>query len=84
LQGKINQKHWATIHANVAKAQAKCPVMDKALPKNPKWTIVKGQIVYVCCPPCTKKITADPKTYLQAVDKLYTASLEAKKKEASR
>ena len=52
--------------------------MDKALPKNAKWTIAEGQIVYICCPPCAKKITADPKTYLQKVDELYAASLKAK------
>ena len=79
LKGKVKTQHWATIHANIAGAQAKCPVMKKTLPKNPKWTIVEGQIVYICCPPCTKKIKADPKTYLQAVDKLYMASLKARR-----
>ena len=78
MKRKINPQHWATIHANFAKAQGICPVMKNELPKNPKWTIVKGQIIYVCCPPCTKKIAADPKAYLKAVDKLYTASLQAK------
>ena len=78
LQGKVNPQHWATIHANFAKAQRICPVMKHELPKNPKWTIVEGQIFYVCCPPCTKKIAADPKTYLHKLDELYTASLRAK------
>ena len=78
LQGKVDAKHWATIHANIASAQAKCPVMDRALPESPKWTIVEGQIVYVCCPPCTKKVEVDPKTYLQKVDELYSASTQAK------
>ena len=78
LQGKVNPQHWATIHGNFAKAQRICPVMKHELPKNPKWTIVKGQIVYVCCPPCTKKIAADPQTYLRKVDELYTASLRAR------
>ena len=80
LKGKIDKQHWATIHANMAKAQGKCPVMKKALPKNPKWTIVNGQIVYVCCPPCTKKIAADPKTHLKTVDTYYAAWLKAKQK----
>ncbi len=79
LKQKIKPEHWATIHANFAKAQGICPVMKHELPKKPKWIIVEGQIVYVCCPPCTKKIAADPKTYLRAVDQLFTASLEAKK-----
>ena len=78
LQQKLDPQHWATIHANFAKAQQICPVMEHELPKNPKWTIVEGQIVYVCCPPCTKKIDADPKAYLQKLDQLYTASLNAK------
>lgn len=78
LKGRIDPKHWATIHANFAKAQRICPVMKRELPENPKWTFVEGQIIYVCCPPCTKKIAADPKTYLQELDKLYLASLEAR------
>jgi len=78
MQGKVDAQHWATIHANFARAQAKCPVMNRALPENAKWTIVEGQIVYVCCPPCTKKIQAKPETYLQAVDQLYAASIQAR------
>ena len=75
LSGKVKAEHWATIHANFAKAQGICPVMKKPLPANPKATVVDGRIVYVCCPPCTKKIQADSETYLKAVDELYTASL---------
>jgi len=82
LNGKIDAKHWATIHANFAKAQRQCPVMKNPLPKNPKWTIVEGRIVYVCCPPCIKKIEADPKTYLKMVDASYAASI--KKRAATR
>lgn len=77
--GKVKPEHWATIHANFAKAQGICPVMKNELPKNAKWTVVEGRIVYVCCPPCIKKIEADPKTYLKKVDELYLASLKAKK-----
>lgn len=80
LKGKVNPKHWATIHANFVKAQAKCPVMNKPLPENPKWTITEGRIIYICCPPCTKKIEADPETYLDKVDALYSASLESRSK----
>ena len=75
LKGKINDQHWATIHANFAAAQGVCPVMKKPLPENPKWTIVEGQIVYTCCPPCGKKIAADPATYLRQIDERYAASL---------
>ncbi len=78
MKGKIDAKHWATIHANFAKAQVECPVMEERLPKNPKWTIVEGRIVYVCCPSCTKKVGANPAKYLKMVDDLYVASLKKK------
>lgn len=78
LQQKIDPKHWTTIHTNFAKAQRICPVMKKDLPQNPRWTIVEGHVVYVCCPPCTKKIEADPKTFVQQIDQLYAASLKAR------
>ena len=76
LQGKVNPQHWGTIHSNFAKAQRICPVMKHELPENPKWTIVEGQIVYVCCPPCTKKVAAEPKGILQQIDGLYVSSLQ--------
>jgi hypothetical protein len=77
---EIKPKYWATIHANFAKAQRVCPVMEQTLPKNPKWTIVEGQIVFVCCPPCTKKIAANPQKYLRAVDEQYAVSLDSRKR----
>ena len=80
LQGKVDPQHWATIHANFAKAQRICPVMKHELAENPKWTIVEGRVVYVCCPPCTKKVAADAETYLKQIDELYLASLEARQK----
>ena len=79
LQQEIDPKRWATIHVNFAKAQRICPIMKKALPQNPKWAIVEGQIVYVCCPPCTKKSAADPGTFLKQVDELYAASLKVQR-----
>lgn len=79
LKGKVSKEHWATIHANFARAQGKCPVMKKALPKNPKWTVANGRIVYVCCPPCTSKITAAPKEYLKVVDEYYAAHLKSQR-----
>lgn len=79
LQGKqVDPQHWATIHANFAKAQRICPIMKKELPANPKWTVVEGQIVYVCCPPCTEKIAAEPQKFLRQLDDLYLASLQTR------
>ena len=77
LNGKVNPQHWATIHANFAKAQGKCPVMNKPLPQNPKWTVVNGRIIYICCPPCTNKIAADPNKYVAMVDQFYVTHFKA-------
>lgn len=77
LKGKLDAKHWATIHANIAKAQQICPIMKKELPKNPKWTILRGQVVYICCPPCTKKLAADPEPHLKKIDAFYAKSLQS-------
>jgi len=78
LSKQIKPEYWATIHANIAKAQGKCPVMDKDLPAAPKWTVVEGEVVYVCCPGCIKKLTANPNGYLKQVDAYYTAYLNSK------
>ena len=82
--GKINQEHWKTIAHNIKKAQAICPVMEHELPKNAKSTTVAGQLVYVCCPPCTKKIAADPEKYLSKVDAYYKESIRESVRVSSR
>lgn len=74
--GTIDRGHWSEIAKHIKDAQARCPVMDKELPANAKSAVVNGQLVYVCCPPCTKKIAADPAEYLSKVNAYYTASLD--------
>lgn len=72
---EIQQPHWEQIQANRIAAQGNCPAMDKPLPENPTSTVVQGRQVFVCCPPCTKKINADPEQYLAKVDKLLEENL---------
>ena len=74
-QGKVNKTHWAKIAANIKALQSKCPVMEKDLPANAKSIVVGGQLVYVCCPPCTKKIAAEPAKYVAKVNGYYQSSL---------
>ena len=81
--GKIDPKHWGTIHANFAKAQGICPVMKHKLPAKPKYTIVDGQLFYVCCEPCTKKIEAEPVKYLAALDALHKTAIDGTPKTGS-
>ena len=75
-KGKIDKALWEQIHRNFAAAQGICPVMEKPLPANPKSTTVNGQTVYICCPPCTKKIQAEPRKYLTKLAGYYLASLK--------
>lgn len=77
LTEQANSEHLKSIHASFAKAQGICPVMKEPLPEEPKSTVVDGQIVFVCCAPCTKKIKADPVKFLSEIDKRYTASLSS-------
>ena len=74
----VKKEHWATIHKNIAKAQGTCPVMGEDLPAKPKFVVVEEQVVYVCCPPCTKTVAADPQRYLREIDALYAAAIEKK------
>ncbi len=76
FQGKTQKEHWERIQANLIKAQGKCPVMGKPLPKNPASTVIEGRRVFVCCPPCTKKLKADPEEYLAKVDKFLEENLK--------
>ncbi len=75
LTDQASGEHMTTIHASFAKAQGICPVMKAPLPEEPKSTVVEGQIVFVCCAPCTKRIKAAPQKFLGEIDKRYAASL---------
>ena len=76
LGGQVKAEHWAR-STRTSPGRSNLSGDEKALPESPKWTIVEGQIVYVCCPPCTKQIAADPKTYVSKVNALYAASLKS-------
>lgn len=75
FKGKIAKQHWDQIQANLIAAQGKCPVMGKPLPKNAASIVVSGRKVFVCCPPCTNKIKADPGKYLAIVDRFLEENL---------
>jgi hypothetical protein len=65
---QIDATHWATVQANLAAAQGMCPVMEKALPENAQSVVVIGRRVFVCCPPCIKKIQDDSATFISSVN----------------
>lgn len=77
LQSKPDAKYLEKIRSNFAKAQSQCLVMtDNEVSEKSKHGIIAGHFVYVCCPPCVKKMTASPEKYLSKLDDLYEASLK--------
>ncbi len=74
---KADAEHWKSIQANFAKAQGTCPIMGKPVTAEKKSTVVNGQQIFVCCPPCIEKIKADPATALAKVNASYTAFVAA-------
>ena len=84
LSNRVDADHWSTIQANLAKAQQKCPVMDKPLPDKAQPVVVDGRVIYICCPPCTDKIVGDRERYFRSVDQLYAAHLQAEQAQRAR
>jgi YHS domain-containing protein len=74
----LNAEHWKTIQTNLATAQKTCPVMGKAVDASMKSTVVNGRKIFVCCPPCIKKIDADPAAYVAKLDAQIAASSKQK------
>jgi hypothetical protein len=70
---ELNAKHWKTIQTNIATAQGICPIMGKPVSADMKSTVVRGQQVFVCCPPCIAKIEADPIPALSKVNANYAS-----------
>ncbi len=81
-QGKeLSAEHWKTIQGNIAAAQGTCPIMDKPVDATMESTVVNGQQVFVCCPPCIAKIQADVEGSLAKVNASYVAYV-AKERQA--
>ncbi len=51
---------------------------DNEITERSKHGIVGGRFVYVCCPPCVKKMNAEAEKYLSALDDRYEAALKQK------
>jgi hypothetical protein len=77
LKSKPEAKYLDKIRGNFAKAQGRCLVMtNNEVSEKSKYGIIEGHLVYVCCPPCVKKMAAAPAKFLAALDDLYEASLK--------
>lgn len=68
---ELKAEHWQTIQRNIAAAQRTCPIMGKPVDASMKSTVVQGQQVFVCCPPCIDKIKSDVEGSLKKVNASY-------------
>jgi hypothetical protein len=53
--------------AKIEKAQAMCPVMKNKINKK-LFVDVEGKRIYVCCPPCIKKVKKSPAKYIKILE----------------
>lgn len=74
---QVTAENWKAIQTNIAAAQGTCPIMGKPVTADMKSTVVEGQQVFVCCPPCIEKIQADPKAALAQVNASYVSFVKA-------
>ena len=83
-QGKqVQVEHWKTIQSNLAAAQGDCPIMGKPVDASMTSTVVNGQQVFVCCPPCIPKIQADATSALEKVNANYAAFVASERQATS-
>ncbi len=77
LKSKPDAKPLDNIRSNFAKAQGHCLVVtENEISAESKHGIIDGQFIYVCCPPCVKKMSAEPAKFLSRLDDLNEASLK--------
>ena len=75
----MKPEHLATIQKNQSAAQGHCLVMDNEVGADSKSQVIAGYRVFVCCPPCFKKIEKSSEKYLAKLDAIQEAYLAKKK-----
>lgn len=72
VKGTPKDEHLAVIAESLAAAQKHCLVMkDNEITPESKTAIINGQRIYICCPPCTRKMANSPEPYLKELDRLH-------------
>lgn len=78
VQGKADPEHLKKILERQAKAQAQCLVMENEITPQSKSQIIGGYRIFVCCPPCFKKVDKSQEKYFAKLDTLHEAFLKSK------
>ncbi|HMO13685.1 MAG TPA: hypothetical protein PKD64_08450 [Pirellulaceae bacterium] len=70
---RIDAKYWDVVQSNIAHAQANCPIMGAPVDSSMQSVIVRGQRIFVCCPPCIPKIEASHESTLETIAANYVS-----------
>ena len=76
ISGTPDDKHLEAIRARQAKAQKDCLVMDNGISADSKSQIIGGYRIFVCCPPCFKKVDKAQEKYFSKLDSLHEQFLK--------
>lgn len=71
-----DDKYLEKIRARQAKAQKDCLVMDNEISTDSKSQIIGGYRIFVCCPPCFKKVDKAQEKYFSKLDSLHEQFLK--------
>ncbi|MCU0706882.1 MAG: hypothetical protein MUF23_01170 [Pirellula sp.] len=78
VEGKPDPEYLKTIMERQAKAQAQCLVMENEVTSQSKSQIIGGYRVFVCCPPCFKKVDKSQEKYFAKLDEMHEKFLRSK------
>lgn len=76
VAGNPDSKHLEKIRSRQASAQSECLVMENEVSSESKSRIIAGYRVFVCCPPCFKKVEKAQEKYFSKLDELHERFLK--------
>lgn len=79
LDAKPEPSRLESIRANRIAAQPKCLVMDNEVTADSESRVLDGYRVYVCCPPCFKKIEKSAEKHWSKLDAMHVEYLKERK-----
>lgn len=79
LDAKPDPSNLDSIRKNRIAAQPKCLVMDNEVTVDSESRVLEGYRVYVCCPPCFKKIEKSAEKHWSKLDAMHVEYLKERK-----
>jgi hypothetical protein len=76
VTGTPDPKHLEKIRERQALAQRECLVMENEVSSDSKSQIIGGYRIFVCCPPCFKKVEKAQDKYFSKLDALHEQFLK--------